>query len=68
MKNCLYGLWDFINLIPYYFSMLDERKEDMNYLEGLIYFNDALVSAKILVECATGGGGLCKKSTPNVAL
>ena len=48
--------------------MLDERKEDMNYLEGLIYFNDALVSAKILVECATGGGGLCKKSTPNVAL
>lgn len=48
--------------------MLDERKEDMNYLEGLIYLDDELVSAKILVECATGGCGLCKKSTPNVPL
>lgn len=41
---------DFINSIPYYFSMLDERKEDMTHLEGLIYLDDTLVSGKIWVE------------------
>lgn len=38
----------------------------MNYLGGLIDWDDVLVSAKILVECTTESTGLLKKNLSKI--
>lgn len=40
----------------------------MNYLGGLIGWNDVLVSAKILVKCTTEDTGLLKKNLSKIML
>lgn len=56
-------------MIPYTFQCwIKESKQDKNYLEGLIYLDDALVSGKSLVECASRGPGVLKASISNIAL
>lgn len=43
-----YSLWDFINLTPSYFSMLDELKQqDENHLEGLVHVDDAIFLVRL---------------------
>lgn len=59
----------FCQLIPYTFQCwIKESKQDKNYLEGLIYLDDALVSGKSLVECASRRPGVLKESISNIAL